>query len=323
MFKLYDDETYKKVNEENKELLKSFEDEYKMLGRSKKTIEQYGFDIRGFFCYCYDNFKNKFILDLKKKQFKKFFIDMQEAGCSPARINRVQCSLRNMIEYAINDEEYEDDYEINVMSKIKGMQKEEVREIIFLTDAEIVALEEKLIEKGEYQIALFVDLAYVSCARRNELLQVNKDGFMDNNQTNMVTGKRNKKFKLRYLERTKNIAKLYFEQRGEDNCEALFTVVENGKVKRAEYGTLYYWIVKCRKVLEEIVGEYKLFTPHGFRHAGLENFRNGTHVGLQEMGVDKLSMNMLKTLAHHESVSTTEGYVINEDEEELNNLWNN
>lgn len=321
MFSIYDRETYAKVNSENKELLEAFRDEYKMLGKSKGTIDQYSFDIRGFFCYCYDNFKNKFILDLKKKHFKKFFIDMQDAGCSSARINRMQSSLRNMIEFAINDEEYEDDYQINVMSKIKGMQKQSVREIIFLSNEEIIALEEELIKRKEYQIALLIDLAYVSVGRRNELFQVEKKGFLDKKVTNTVTGKRGKKFRLKYSNRTKDIAKLYLDERGEDDCPALFTVNDNGKVKQAEYSTLYYWVIKCRKVLCDVTGEYKLFGSHSFRHSGLENYKNGSHYMLKEMGAEKLPLNLLKVLANHSDIGTTQSYVIDDDEEELNKLF--
>ena len=44
---------------------------------------------------------------------------------SNARVNRLMSALRSMLEYASNEEDYEDEIEINYASKVKGLQKED------------------------------------------------------------------------------------------------------------------------------------------------------------------------------------------------------
>ena len=71
----------------------------------------------------------------------------------------------------------------------------------------------------------------------------------------------------------------------------------------------------------DVTGEYKLFGSHSFRHSGLENYKNGSHYMLKEMGAEKLPLNLLKVLANHSDIGTTQSYVIDDDEEELNKLF--
>lgn len=322
---IYSDEIYAKVDKKNKQLLEDFILEYKSLGRKKGTIDQYTADIKGFYCWNYENNDNKFILKCKKKLFRNFFLDMQEGGSAPARINRQQCALRNMLEYACDEEDWGEtyDYEVNQMRKIKGMQKETVREIIFLSEDQIQALLDRLIQTKQYQKALFVSLAYESGARRNEIYQVTKASMLDksNKKTNEVTGKRGKKFKLRYYHQTEEIFDLYIEQRGEDDLESLWYTDEKQNDgtyvrKQVGYATLYQWVVACRKALEKVTGEYLLFNAHSFRHSCATNLKNGTHHILKTLNRDSLEIGEIKFLLHHSDVSTTEGYLPNQDDEE-------
>lgn len=314
----FDENIYAKVCKENKEFLEDYIMEMRSRKLKDKTIEQYSFDIRLFFCYCYTELKNKPIIRLKRKQFRRFFIDYQETGVSNARINRVQCSLRNFLEYLTSDEDIIEDYEveINYMSKIKGLVKEEVREIVFLTDEEIQAIIKRLVKDKEYQKALLIALSYESGGRRNEIYQVTKDSLMDesNNKTNEVVGKRGKRFELRYFSKTKEIFKLYLDQRGNDNEPYLWYKKEGEEVSEIGYTTLYQWVVDARNIYQEIYGTRKLFNNHSFRHANAENLLNGTHYILKELGRDSLDLGEIKLLLHHQSTTTTETYVIDRDE---------
>lgn len=317
---IYSDELYEKVNNENKMLLDDYILEMKSNGKSEKTIYQYTADIKMFYCWCVNNVKNKSILELKKRDFRKFFLYLQENGASAARINRVQCSLRNMLEFASSDED-EYDYPINVMKGIKGLQKEEVREIHFLTNEQIEMLLDYLISKKQYQKALYLSLSYESAGRRNEVFQVMKEGFLENNRTNEVIGKRGKKFRLLYFDRSKEIAKMYFEQRGDDNIPQLWIVGKNENKRPAKYETLYNWTVSFRKILEKLTGEYIEFNPHSYRHSALENYSNGTHYVLKQLGKDKLDLKVLKALANHNSIEITESYLKDRDQELLNEAF--
>lgn len=323
---LYDEEVYESVCNVNKDILEEYILDMKSRRLKEGSIYQYTKDIMLFYCYVCTELKNKPIPTLKKKQFKRFFIDFQNTGVSNARVNRVQCSLRNLMEFVTSDDDMVDEYdaEVNYMAKIKGLQKEEVREIIFLSDDEIRLLIDELVKDEKYQIALLVALAYESAGRRNELYQVTKSSLLDeeDNKTNVVVGKRGKKFFLRYFSKTKEILKLYLEQRGEDDKDFLwYKKNSKGEVEEVGYSTLYGWIIESRAYLEKAVGEHKLFNPHSFRHSSLENLVSGTHWILPELGKECLTLEEAKLLAHHADSSTTAGYIINRDTKEEDNLF--
>lgn len=272
---IYSDDIYSKVNQESKELLKDYILELKVRNRAKKTIEQYEFDCKMYMCYVYDNMNNKSILDLKRRDFRNFFLFLKESGKSAARINRVQSSIRNLLQFAEDDEEIYDDYEVNPMRKIKSVEKEPVREIVFLTDEQVDYLIEYLLEKGKTQKALFVSFAYDSVARRNEISQVEKYSFLDESQssTNEVVGKRGKKFKLMYSKRTKELAKKWIEERGDDDVDSLWVSYYNGKARALTYDTFYAWAISFRSILEEKYNVELPLNAHSFRHSGLKTMK--------------------------------------------------
>lgn len=320
---IYSDDIYSKVNQESKELLKDYILELKVRNRAKKTIEQYEFDCKMFMCYVYDNMNNKSILDLKRRDFRNFFLFLKESGKSAARINRVQSSIRNLLQFAEDDEEIYEDYEVNPMRKIKSVEKEPVREIVFLTDEQVDYLIEYLLEKGKTQKALFVSFAYDSVARRNEISQVEKYSFLDESQssTNEVVGKRGKKFKLMYSKRTKELAKQWLGERGDDDVDSLWVSYYNGKSRALTYDTFYAWAISFRSILEEKYNVELPLNAHSFRHSGAENYENGSHHSLEYIGKDKLDINELKILMNHESIDITNSYLRNKDQEILENLF--
>jgi integrase len=318
--KLFDSEIYDtKVSRDNRQLLLDYKLEMKANGKSDKTIYQYLIDLKGFFCWMVENGNDGSILDMKKRDFRSFFLAMDEHGASAARINRMQCSIRNLLAFCEADDEY-DEYEQNRMRSIKGLKKKPVREIVFLTDDQVTKLIDYYMEKEKYREALYISLSYDSAARREEVRQVEKKDFLKRKQTNTVIGKEGYHFKLYYFDRTRAIAKKYFEQRGEDDTDALFIVGKDANKKEASYSTLYAWVLGFRKALLEITGEEILINPHSFRHSALENYSNGTHHTLKEFGISKMPLKALKSLAHHKSSATTETYLINKDEELLEGI---
>lgn len=315
--KMFSEELWKKVSDENKELLDDYILELESTGKSEKTIYQYQADIKGFMTWTVSHGGKDSILDMKKRDFRNFFLKMSKEGVSNARINRLQSSLRNLLLFAENDEDLYEDYEINQMRSIKGVPKESVREIVFLEDDEVTGLIDYLMEREQYQKALYVSLSYDSAGRRNEVHQVLKTDFLESNQTNTLVGKRGKKFNLIYFNRTKEIAAKYLEQRGDDDIESLW-VTGRGESKRpASYESLYNFAVSFRPIIKELFDKDIDLNSHSFRHSSLENFGNGTHSVLREMGKTALPIDVLKVLAHHESVSTTQSYLKNKDNELL------
>lgn len=316
--RLFNEKDWENVSDENRELFEDYMLQLESEGKAVKTVYQYKADIRGMLCWLVREKKNKYILDLKRKDFRNFFLIMQRAGTSAARINRFQSSIRNLLEYACVSEDYED-YEVNQMQHIKGLQKEPVREIVFLTDQQVNILLDELLKRKHYQKALFVSLAYDSAARRNEVHQVTKEGFLENNQTNIVTGKRGKKFRLLYFERTKIIYKLWQKQRGDDDLDTLWVSTRGGHKTPLSYESTYSFCDELREILKTRTGEDIPVNPHCFRHSCLTNLSNGTHYVLNEIGKDKLDIRLLQTLAHHSDISTTQSYIRDDSEEQLAN----
>lgn len=315
--KLLDESTWDEVNEESRELLNDYMLELESNGKSEGTIYQYKADIKGFLSWIFREGGNKSILDLKKRDFRNFFLKMSKQGTSGARINRLQSSIRNMLAYAESDDDIYEDYESNQMRTIKGVPKEPVRDIVFLDDEKITGIINYLIENKEYQKALYVSLSYDSAGRRNEVHQVLKTNFTTDNMTNFVIGKRSKKFQLIYFNRTREIAKLWLEQRGDDDIESLWVLGTGASKRPASYETLYTWAVSLRSVIKDLYDEDVELNSHSFRHIGLDNYSNGTHYVLKEMGKQELPINVLKVIAHHSDISTTQSYLKNRDEELL------
>lgn len=310
MLKLYSDKSYDVVNIVNKQLLEDYILELKSLGKSEGTIKQYQFDIKAFFCWLNDYSKNEDILTLKKRTFRNFFLTMKDAGCSNARINRFQSSLRNLLQFAEDDEDEYDDYVVNPMRKIKGLPKEEVREIYFIPDDKIRILIDELIKRDDKLQALCFMLAYESAGRRNEVAQVTKESLINGDYfTNEVTGKRAKKFKLIYFKDVRELAKELFG--GNEEGFAF------GKDPESARNRLYYWTLRLRELYEELFGEYMPFNFHSFRHSSLENYSTGQHYYLRENDKSALSIDSLKTIAHHTEISTTQGYLKDRSDEKL------
>lgn len=318
--KLFKPELWDKINMDSKMLLSDYELELKSTGKSEKTIYQYVADIKGFLTWVYENAGNKSVLELKKRVFRQFFLMMIDNGSSSARVNRMQSSIRNLLEFATNDDD-EYDYDINAMRSIKGMQKESVRDIVFLTDEQVTSIINYLLEKEDYQKALYVSFSYDSAARRNEVFQVKKEGFVEKSQTNTVVGKRGKKFKLIYFDRTREIAKLWLEKRGDDDIDSLWVANLNSNRTAASYETIYAWAYSLRAILKEIDGSELPINAHTFRHSALENYGQGTHFVLQQLGKTELPLNVLKVIAHHSDISTTQSYLDNHDDDVLEDAF--
>lgn len=316
--RVYNAEDWKLVNKENKNIMEDFLEEYRQQKKKQSTLDQYKNDIRIVLIYILKELNNKCLLELTKKDFRRFNLWLQDKGMSSARVNRIMSAVRSMLTFCEDDDDY--DYEQNVARKVKGLAKEPVRDIQFLTDEQITMLREELKNRKEYIKMLLLDLAYDSAGRRNELYQVKKDGLLEKNNTNIVIGKRGKKFPLIYFSRTKESLKLYLDERGEDDIESLWVT---GKKEKREVGyqTLYEWFVYMANLLHDLTGENIPFNAHSLRHSSLENLSNGTHYLLKELGVEKLELEQLKVYAHHSDISTTSSYLKDNSNDLLENTF--
>lgn len=177
---LYTPEKWTKVNSENVQLLDDFLEYKKSSDKSPQTIEQYYQMIRLFFCWNLDYNNNKFFVDIKKREFIKFFsFAVEKCQWSPNRIATVKSSLSSLSNYIENilDDEFEN-YR-NTICKIETSVKQPAREKTILTKEEIDKCLSKLVEDKKYQLACYLALAVASGARKAELLRFKTSYFKD------------------------------------------------------------------------------------------------------------------------------------------------
>lgn len=319
--KVYTEEIWEKVNKNNKDLMVDFLTEMKSKRRRPSTIKQYMQDARMILCYIYLDMDNRDILTFTKKDLRKVALWLtEERKVSNARFNRVFCIIRCMLEYAEDEDDYQ--YDRNMARKIKGLEKEAVKEIVFLTDEQIKLIRDYLIEHRLYRECVYLDLSYDSAARIGEIAQVQKHGLLEKRVTNIVVGKRGKKFPLLYHSRTLESLELYLDERGEDNVDLLWVKGVHTILPVTDSG-LYEWCMRFRNILDDLTGEYLAFSPHSFRHSALQNMKQGTHYVCKELGrEDGFSIEELQALANHENMDTTRSYLKPEQTSILEGMFN-
>lgn len=320
--KIFTPEKWEQVNKVNKDIVEDFLLEYKQQKKSQTTIDAYFQDLRIILIKILEDFENKSILEMTKKDFRKLNLWFDESGMSPARCNRLHSACNSLLTFCEDDDDY--DYEINTSKKVKGVPNVKVKtdeDDFFFTFDEFIKVRDKLVQDGDLQTAVLWSLAFDSAGRRNEVYQVKKQGLLDGNKTNIVIGKRGKSFPLVYLDDTKELIRQYLEQRGDDDVDSLW-ISPTGTQIASE--SLYYRIAeKCNKILSSIRGEETQIFFHTIRHSRIECLVQGTDNRLKdEYGNNrKYPIEQVKVLAHHEDLSTTESYTKNHDEDTINEMF--
>lgn len=323
--KIYTEEKWEKVNPENKAIVDDFLTEYRQQKKSKGTINAYFQDLRIVLIKIMEDFGNKSVLEMTKKDFRRLNLWFDECGMSPARCNRLHSATNSLLTFCEDDDDY--DYDINTSKKVKGVPREKVKtneDDFFFTFEEFIKVRNVLLEREEYQIAAMWSLAFDSGGRRNEIYQVQKHGLLDGNKTNVVVGKRGKKFPLIYLDDTKEIIRKYLEWRGEDNIDSLW-IVGRGETARPLQNSdaLYHRILKCNEILSDVRGEETNIFFHTCRHSRIESLVQGTDDRLKDENGEnrKYPLEQVMVLVHHESSETTRGYLKNHDEDVINEMF--
>ena len=323
--KVYTPEKWKKVNQNNKDIIDDFLTEYRQQKKSENTIKQYFNDLRLIAIKIMEDFDNKSFLEMTKKDFRKLNLDFDEMGMSPARCNRLHSSINSLLTFVENDDDY--DYEINQSKKVKGVPNIKVRtneDDFFFTFEEFIKVRDILIKNGDLQNAVLWSLAFDSGGRRSEVFQVAKYGLLDGNKTNIVIGKRGKKFPLVYLNDTKELIRKYLEQRGDDEIDSLWIVGEGENKKPATKDCLYDRVAnKINKILSEVRGEETNIFFHTLRHSRIECLQQGTDERLKDENGNnkKYPIEQIQIFVHHSDLSTTAGYLKNHDEDTINEMF--
>ena len=322
----YTDELWAQVNKENKRIMDDFLQEYKQRKKSKGTISGYHNDLRIILIYVLRELDNRCVLDLKKKDFRNLSLYFtEECEMSAARTNRLKSAINSLLTFCEDDDDY--DYEINYAKKVKGIPKSRVKDDeddFFFTYDEFIKVRDILVSEEKWQLAVLWSIGFDSAGRKNELFQIKKQGLLDGNKTNIVVGKRGKKFPLVYLDDTKEIIRKYLEWRGEDNIDSLW-IKGSGDHKEpiSDSNVLYDRIVSISKILSEVRGEPCNIFTHTMRHSRLECLSQGTDLRLLDENGNpkKYPLEQIQIFAHHSDPSTTQGYLKDHSEDTINAMF--
>lgn len=167
---------------DNIELMNDFLDYLYSLKRSPKTISGYKSDLLIFFSWNLEFNKNKYFVDMTKREVAKFQKHCFDVwGWSTNRLARVKSALSSMSNYIENvlDDEIEDYRPI--IRKIETPIKENIRKKTILSVEEVDEVLAELVDKGKYQCACALALAANCGCRISELLEFKVDYFDDAN----------------------------------------------------------------------------------------------------------------------------------------------
>ena len=323
--KIFSEDLWDRVNPVNKEIMEDFLAEYKQRRKSTQTISAYKSDLQFILCIILQKFDNKSVLEMGKRDFRNLSLTFTEdCGMSPARTNRLKSTINSMLTFCEEDDDY--DYDVNYAKKVKGIPNERVKDDdddFFFTFDEFIKVRNILVEQGKLQLAVLWSVGFDSAGRRNELLQIEKHGLLDGNKTNVVVGKRGKKFNLVYLDDTKELIKKYLEQRGDDNIKSLWYKTVNGEKMPIQSEAIYDRIVSISKILSDVRGEECNIFPHTMRHSRLECLAQGTDTRLLDENGNprKFPLEQIQIFAHHSDVSTTQGYLKDHSDDTINEMF--
>lgn len=243
------DEKKHLFNPDNVALLDEFVIYLQSVGRSNGTIEGYINDLNMFYVYNLERNKNKFFVDLTKKDimfYQNYCMNVLKVGS--ARYRRMRSALSSLSNYIENmlDEEYKDFK--NLVNKIEAPPKKEAREKSIFEDDEIQKILDAMVEKGDYHKACCLALA-VSCgARKSELLRFKVSYFDDKNiiygslyktPEKIVTKGKGGKMLYKYTlkDRFKPYFDLWMDKRNELGIESEYLFAYKVKDKEKLYST--------------------------------------------------------------------------------------
>lgn len=170
------------VNPENIQLENDFLEYLASIDRAKSTIKQYKANLHVFWCWNLEFNKNKFFVDLTKREISKFQSHaMTVWGWSPKRIRTVKATISSLSNYIKNilDDEFEG-YK-PIVRKIESPADVAVRDKSVFSAEELQSLLDKLVESGNYMKACTLSLAMNNGRRKAELPRFKVSYFNDDN----------------------------------------------------------------------------------------------------------------------------------------------
>lgn len=175
-------ELLEQINPDNKQLLEDYILYLESVQRSPKTIFSYKNDLQIFFVWALQHAKNKFFVDITKRDiiaYQNWLLTVNKN--SPARIRRLKSTLSSLANYVemVLDEEYPNFR--NFINKIENPANTPVRKKTVLTEKQCQQLLDELIKREKYELACCVALAAFSGRRKSELVRFKVNYFDDKN----------------------------------------------------------------------------------------------------------------------------------------------
>lgn len=170
------------VNDDNIQLENDFIEYLESIDRSKGTIKQYRANLHVFWCWNLDFNKNKFFVDLTKREIAKFQNHaINQWGWSPKRVRTVKATISSLSNYIENilDDEY-NGYR-PIVRKIESPADDTVRVKSVFQMEDLQPLLDKLVKDKEYMKACILALAMYSGKRKAELTRFKASYFDDKN----------------------------------------------------------------------------------------------------------------------------------------------
>ena len=300
---LYTKERWELVLDTNKKLMDQYLRNCKIEKKRPNTINEYFNDLRFFLCWNLLYNSNMSVLDFRKRHFDEYkYFALYERGNSNARVNRVLSAIRTMMSFAEDDDDEYEDYFRNPASKVKGLEKDPVKVIAFLSQEQIDLLRNYLQENKMFKHLFLLDILYDSGARINEIFQVNKNSTIEDGYIKVIC-KGGKPEYILLHDRARESLSMYLESLVPGSP---FWPNKHG-LPAAGTSTLRGWVGDMYLILKELDETTPYFTPHSFRHTMIENMCNGSHYMCEKIG-RPYTLEEVQLLVHHASTDMTSKY---------------
>lgn len=327
------EEEWKLCNEYNRELTEEFLSNSPQLSDQTKRI--YLSNLMIWFNWVREHNKNKAEYEIKSIEFMKYQNWLISKGHSSNDISNKRAAVSTINNYIVLF--YQDDYPTFKNFIVKGMprpEKQFVRPKEPPTKEEFENIVSTMEKREDWQKVAYLLYTYDTGCRRAESVQLLKEvvdyepivkektvtdeegnhvvktvKYYQSNKTRCKgRGKTGKVRKLSFTERTMDAIKKWLEVRGDDDCPYVFVSKRggDGSVKQLSCAALNKW---ASTTFTAILG--RPFTPHGIRRAKAT-------ISIVE---DGRSIQSVQHLLGHESSSTTEIYVINDEDEDIDELF--
>ena len=316
-----DEEFERLVDPITKELVDDF---LRQSQKSDQTLKQYKSGLYIFCKFVHDELKNKPVTELKIRDALRYQNKLVDLGLSdPAiKFKRSVVSAFYLHIEAFWSDEYPDVR--NIFTKaVPNVGNEKKKEKIPLTSAEIKKLTQHLIETKKWQQLAYLTYTYQTGCRREESRQLKKEVvdykkyvnpkgeeknyYLTHTIRAKGRGKAGKVRRFQFGEDAMVALQHWIEERGEDDCEYMFVSRdrETKEYKQIKADTFNAWCTQWGKFLGKKVH------PHLLRSSRATN-------SVVEDGKD---IKAVQQLLGHNSSSTTEIYVVRNDDDAVDELF--